>query len=132
MSEYEDYDLEEVVVRFYYRAKMPAGGKAEAFFCDENFQPLKEFKPHSLNLKSSDLERIVLKGTNGYPSNIAKNEVNDIMFVVFGPDELAAVKNIKNVVVNINVGNPTENVHFKPDNFIHIKVDFHAKGSIKF
>jgi hypothetical protein len=132
MSEYEDYDLEQVVVRFYYDAKMPAGGKTDVFFCDENFEKIPQFKPHSLNLKSSDLEGIVLKGTNGHPSNVAKSAIKDIMFVVFDSDELKAVKSIKNMIININVGNPEKNVHFKPDDFIHMKVDFYAKGSIKF
>ncbi|MDR0873794.1 MAG: hypothetical protein LBN27_10100 [Prevotellaceae bacterium] len=120
-------NIEQVVIRLNYTNKLPVGGVINVIFLDENDAPI-ALNERIFTLDKMDLTNIRIQNFN---AGIATGEKEGKMYITFDKAEWAAAKDIKSVVLKTVLTNPDENIHFRPDNFLELKVDLYLKGNIK-
>ena len=125
-EDFEKY-FESVVIRLNYTNKMPVEGITEFIFLDKDNMPVNGLKPHTSKLNKSELKEVQMQG---FKSNITQKETKGIMYIKFDKSEWKAAQNIASMLIKTTMGNPNENIHFLPDDFMNFKVDFYIKGNV--
>ncbi|MCL2511313.1 MAG: hypothetical protein FWF09_04605 [Bacteroidales bacterium] len=128
-EDYEDYEeyFEELVIKICYTNKMPAGGVAEVMFLDENEMPLPGLKNRIFILEKAELREVQMQG---FRSKITQKETVGLMYVTFDKSEWEIAKGVKSMKMVSTMGNPDENIHFLPNDYLQFKVNFFGRGNI--
>jgi hypothetical protein len=122
-------NIETLIIRINYTNKLPLSGVIDVIFLDENNLPIAELDPRSSTLEKAGLTDIRIQNFN---AGIATTEKTGKMYITFDKAEWEAAKGIKSILFKTTLANPDENIHFRPQDFLKLKVDFYMKGNIKF
>jgi len=119
--------IETVILRLNYINKMPVGGVSEFVFFDRHGLPIAGINDRILRFNRASLKNIQMPG---FESNIATQEESGVMYIHFEKSEWGAAKGIRAMMVRTTLANTDKNIHFLPEDFLQLKLDFYLKGNI--
>jgi len=129
LTSYEN--IESVILRLSYISKLPVGGEIDFIFLDADTAVIKNIKQRKLNLGRADITATKMQGVPNFTMYVSLKEKTSLFDIKFEKVEYDAVEKVEFLLLKTTLGNPNENIHLKPDDFLKLKMDLFLKGDVK-